>query len=187
MTTITAQPTKNLTGPVQLARPAGCGLVCMLSGSQGLPGQVAQSAPDPVLVAAIGLGRFRAGQVWDHKPLIRRFTDNAEWIMIDPDRAVRFDVFSNIHYGFIFAEMEVSQPVAQFGANAGEEWSALQPIFGANDAVDRLAISIGYELHDAVPSDTDALIVYSSATSDALSENFDRLVQLGGACRIGHC
>ena len=173
---------------VQLAKPSGCDLLCMLSGVQGVPGQVAASSPDPATVIAVGLDKFRAGAVWDHKPHIAKYTGNAEWLMLDDKRAVRSDTLSNIHYGFVFAEMQVSESIAQFAANGGEVWEPLAAITGTNDDVDRLAISIGYSMHSMVPSDPETAIrVYNDAIRGLLLENFEILVNLGGACYIAEC
>jgi hypothetical protein len=172
---------------VQQAKPSGCDLLCMLSGVSGLPGQLAASSPDPVAVIAVGLKKFRSGAEWDHKPHIRQYTGDAEWLLLDGERAVRFDMLSNIHYGFIFAEMEVGESIAQFAANAGEVWAPLAEITGTNDDVDRLAISIGYGVHSAVPPAPETLMVYNDAIRGLLSENFDVLVYLGGACYVAEC
>ena len=79
--------------------------------------------------------RFRAGGEWDHKGQIRELTGGATWLLIDSERAVRFDVFSNIHYGYLLAEAEFSEDEAQTMANLGEELPGpAEKIFGVNDA-----------------------------------------------------
>jgi hypothetical protein len=172
---------------VQKAKPSGCDLLCLLSGIAGVPGQLAASSPDPAAVIAVGLEKFRSGSVWDHKPHIRQYTGGAEWLRIDGKRAVRFDLLSNVHYGFLFAEMQVDESIAQFAANAGEVWAPLVSITGTNDDVDRLAISIGYNVHAAVPSTSENLKVYNDAIRGLLSDNFEILVNLGGACYVADC
>ncbi len=185
---ITAEMMMNREDPmVQLAKPSGCDLLCMLSGPQGLPGQISASAPDPAAVIAVGLTKFRAGAIWDHKPHILKYTSNADWLMIDSQRAVRFDILSNIHYGFIFSEMQVEETIAQFAANAGEIWAPLATITGTNDDVDRLAISIGYEVHSQTPSHPKTLRIYNDAIRKLLSTDFETLENLGGACFVAEC
>ena len=136
----------------------------------------------PVGLAMLG-NRFRAGGEWDHKGQIRELTGGATWLLIDSERAVRFDVFSNIHYGYLLAQAEFSEDEAQTMANLGEELPGpAEKIFGVNDASDRVAIHLGYQLQQNQSAPIEAVDLLS-----VLGSGFDDLERAGGACLAAEC
>jgi RHS repeat-associated protein len=137
-------------------------------------------------VRAVSLGQlmvqFRTGGDWDHKPDINEISGDSRWIMIDSQRAVRFDVFSNMHFGYVLAAAEMPREDVIGYANLGEEVPILQPIVGDNDEVDDIAMGLGYDMFS---DENDRIEV--AQVRNALVGSFESLEQAGGACFVDTC
>ncbi|GAB3998753.1 hypothetical protein GCM10029992_25450 [Glycomyces albus] len=91
------------------------------------------------------------GGSWDHKPKLRAMfgigsDDPADAAYVDvpgTDYRVRLDMWSNIHYGYVGADVGFTEETLIMGANAG-------PIAGANEPADDAATIVGYELRGGV-------------------------------------
>ncbi|NBE53672.1 hypothetical protein GUY60_20060 [Streptomyces sp. YC537] len=86
------------------------------------------------------------GAEWDHKPkLEERYGLDSEidrYFKIPGDsagRAVYYDMWSNIHYGYVGAAAGFSLKLLQFGA-------VVAPGAGTNDKADELYVDAGYNL-----------------------------------------
>ena len=85
------------------------------------------------------------GCEWDHKPILRRQYDieavsERYWAVPGENLAVSYDIFSNIHYGYVGSRAGITRQELQFGAN--------QKQAGANDEGDRMSINVGVDLYE---------------------------------------
>jgi hypothetical protein len=128
------------------------------------------------------LVQFRTGGDWDHKPDIGEISGHSRWIMIDSEHAVRSDVFSNMHFGYVLAAAGMEREEALGYANLGEEAPILQPIVGDNDEVDDTAAGLGYDMYSGQDSTVEV-----SEVRNVLVDNFESLEQAGGACFVDEC
>jgi Bacterial toxin 44 len=90
--------------------------------------------------------QVRSGADWDHKPEIIRGCnlvggDMHFPIFGDTTHEWFFDIWSNIHYGYVGASVGFSESTLLTGANAGEFFGA-----GGNDPVDDAMAKIGFRM-----------------------------------------
>ena len=114
--------------------------------------------------------KVRSGGDWDHKrPLQRIFGHEGENFYMrvsDTDKAVSFDLWSNIHYGYVGTDVGFSADTLQAGANLGNTIPPLRAIAGTNDRFDEVAIQIGIDLrHQYASQDLTAEAVRSTVLS----------------------
>jgi hypothetical protein len=86
------------------------------------------------------------GQPWDHKPKLAEklgFQEKKEWfnfpIKGDSEHEYYYDIWSNIHYGYVGASVGFSREELQKGAT-------VPGIAGTNDDGDVLSVNIGFDL-----------------------------------------
>jgi len=89
--------------------------------------------------------QVRPGGAWDHKPILDRMLDlkiNRDYyfpIKGDFTHEYYYDIWSNMHYGFVGLAAEIGENLLQFGAS-------VPSLAGTNDHGDVLSTSIGFEL-----------------------------------------
>ncbi|MEV0548401.1 polymorphic toxin type 44 domain-containing protein [Nocardia salmonicida] len=93
------------------------------------------------------LNLVKTGGEWDHKwQLEDKFglETGEDFYFKDPtqDRAVSYDIYSNIHYGYVGRASGFDTPTLISAANLGDGAT------GANDSGDNITMSIGAELYD---------------------------------------
>jgi RHS repeat-associated protein len=166
------------------------GIAQMFDPCDSLTCQVGGVRPSPEIYASslvTLLTRFCTGCDWDHKPDIKVFSSGLEWVQIDASHAIRFDVFSNIHYGYVLSNAGMPESEAQTYANLGEEldWlpQQLRDVVGQNDEADRVAVHLGYELQSQVVSRD----VSAEDLRGLLVESFNGLEAVGAACNVTRC
>lgn len=99
---------------------------------------------------ATGLLKWRSlvctGCVWDHKPVIASFWDDRDKYFADvlPGTSLKiyYDVWSNIHYGYVGAAVGIDRDTLITGSHVSEG-------AGHTDAGDDLSINIGVDLYNA--------------------------------------
>jgi hypothetical protein len=91
------------------------------------------------------------GHKWDHKSFLREMIDgqvrSSDYYLSDPDDprvSLYYDIWSNIHYGYVGASAGYSETILMKG----------QRYFGDSDAIDDLSVSIGFELAEKYPPGT---------------------------------
>jgi hypothetical protein len=114
--------------------------------------------------------KVRGGGDWDHKPRLQRIFghegENFYMRVPDTNSSVSFDLWSNIHYGYVGTELGFSGDVLQTGANLGNAIPALKAFAGSNDRFDEVAIQIGIDLrHQYATQDLTAEAVRSTVLS----------------------
>lgn len=114
---------------------------------------VANVAPQPAFSAtnraaalAAWYAKVRSEGDWDHKPDIIRLCnlvggDMHFPIFGDTTHEWFFDIWSNIHYGYVGASVGFSESTLLAGANAGEIFGA-----GGNDPIDDAIVKIGIRM-----------------------------------------
>lgn len=95
---------------------------------------------------AIWYAKVRSGADWDHKPeIIRRCNlvggDMHFPIFGDTKHEWFFDIWSNIHYGYVGTAVGFNESTLIGGANAGEIFGA-----GGNDPIDDAMAKIGIRM-----------------------------------------
>jgi RHS repeat-associated protein len=120
-------------------------------------------------LAAWGM-KVRTGGDWDHKPRLQRIFghegENFYMRVPDTNKAVSFDLWSNIHYGYVGTELGISEDVLQTGARLGNTIPGLKAFAGSNDRFDEVAIQIGIDLrHQYSTQDLTADAVRSTVLS----------------------
>ncbi|MEU9607707.1 polymorphic toxin type 44 domain-containing protein [Streptomyces sp. NPDC048057] len=88
------------------------------------------------------------GQDWDHKPLIRdRYdverVDQLFFKQPGSNREVFYDIYSNIHYGYVGRAAGFDQDTLIQGASLGEDL-----LTGKDDHGDQITMKVGMELYD---------------------------------------
>jgi hypothetical protein len=119
---------------------------------------------------AVWTMKVRSGGDWDHKgPLQRIFGHEGENFYMrvpDTEKSISFDLWSNIHYGYVGTEVGFSADTLQVGANLGNTIPPLRALAGTNDRFDQVAIQIGIDLrHGYGPRDLTADAVRSTVLS----------------------
>lgn len=115
---------------------------------------------------AAALAKFawlvRPGGDWDHKPKFAEAfgltSQEQQWMPVPghPDMKIYYDVWSNIHYGFVGRQGGIEQPVLMTGQNL--------PFTGKHDPGDDLTVQMGMDLRGSVkpgeltPQDVQAII-----------------------------
>ncbi|WP_336086193.1 polymorphic toxin type 44 domain-containing protein [Nocardia sp. SSK8] len=84
---------------------------------------------------------------WDHKPLLKEkfdLADENDFYFKDPtqDRAVFYDIYSNIHYGYVGNAAGFPEDTLMWAANLHDGST------GANDVGDDITMKIGYDLYE---------------------------------------
>ncbi len=114
------------------------------------PNIVAQVFSNPVRDATLSLSKWyskvKSGADWDHKPKITQLcnlTDNDKHFPIFGDTSHEwfFDIWSNIHYGYVGTSVGFDEGTLIAGANAGEMFGA-----GGNDPIDDAMAKIGIRM-----------------------------------------
>lgn len=153
-----------------------------------------QATPDPTYCLAKGsVNRLRAMNLWyqqvrydgpwDHKPVIksrsefRSRTGESEYHIFG-DTAYNFDVWSNVHYGYVGLAVGFERAVLLDGAGAAQ----LMHDFGPrppwpersgpwilprswDKAEDRVAIKLGFELYGRIPTQMLAEVLVREITN----------------------
>lgn len=107
----------------------------------------APTAPFPGAAAlALWAEKVRQEGDWDHKQDILNMTAGEKQYTPAPDLGgeIRYDVWSNIHYGYVGREAEFSGTVLHAGADAAD----LAGSQHKTDPADQLAVQIGIELRE---------------------------------------
>ncbi|MET0341210.1 MAG: polymorphic toxin type 44 domain-containing protein [Polyangiales bacterium] len=100
-------------------------------------------------VTGLGLfgNRVRAGADWDHKPKLRDqfgmsldYPDTLYADLPEGRRELFYDVWSNVHYGFVGTAAGISPTELQTAANISDG------VTGVNDEADRITIGLGIEI-----------------------------------------
>ncbi|MFD3748201.1 polymorphic toxin type 44 domain-containing protein [Nocardia sp. NPDC058633] len=109
------------------------------------------STNDPAAALLAFKEKVEVGAEWDHKPQLEdRFDLSAEddYYFKDPsqDRAVYYDLYSNIHYGYVGRAAGFPEDTLIWAANQGGST-------GANDVGDDISMRIGSELYEKYGND----------------------------------
>lgn len=93
------------------------------------------------------------GQDWDHKPKIQDrydLTTEDDFYFKEPGqkRAVYYDIYSNVHYGYVGRAAGIDRDTLIAGASLGEG-----AITGGDDAGDQITMRIGMDLYDRYGDD----------------------------------
>lgn len=131
---------------------------------------------------------------WDHKPEIYSMIGISEgggWVQIEEGFAVRGDVFSNMHYGYIMAfageSLEESLRLANGESKVYERFGDFLGLYnlpetGKNGTLDDEAVTIGYN-YCACPIDGKPdHVPTADGVRELLIANKDVLFDNGGAC-----
>jgi uncharacterized protein YraI len=117
--------------------------------------------------------KVRGGHEWDHKAFLKNtyfantVRSSQRYSQVPgADAAVNFDVWSNIHYGYVGTVLGISRGSLQTFADAGR-WV---PGAGRNDAGDRLAVDIGVDLARSLQGSVITAEAVDLAIRDRLSE-----------------
>jgi hypothetical protein len=142
-------------------------------------------AGDVACLLVFWRNKVAAKHQWDHKPVLRdryfqETVRSSERYTQVPgsDFAVNFDVWSNIHYGYVGTLLGLSSIALQTAANGF-------PGSGLNDDGDRLTIDIGIQLaHKIAPGD-----LSQEAIDSAVREKLSDLMSLhtGAAISAQEC
>lgn len=108
-------------------------------GQEGATGQVG--------AAMAFYDKVQTGGEWDHKPQLQEMfdlEDESDFYFKDPTRgrAVYYDIYSNIHYGYIGRAAGFDESTLILAANGGTAAT------GANDSGDDISMKIGAQLYD---------------------------------------
>ncbi len=111
---------------------------------------------------ALGLWALKVGPGldWDHKPKLaekddlklRDLNDYNYPVWGDSNREFNYDIWSNIHYGYVGKAAGFSDDILQFGASVHDRWANGQP-----DVPDSEAIKLGIELWNETGGDPNNL------------------------------
>ncbi|MDI3422691.1 polymorphic toxin type 44 domain-containing protein, partial [Streptomyces luteolus] len=87
-------------------------------------------------------------QDWDHKPKLQdryNLQEEDDFYFKDPEqnKAVYYDIYSNIHYGYVGRAAGFDHDTLIDGASLGET-----ALTGDDDAGDQITMQVGMELHD---------------------------------------
>lgn len=109
-----------------------------------IPGSVA--GPRAVALG-IWYEQVKSGGPWDHKPILEKRYDlqsSNDFYFKVPDRDVEvsYDIYSNIHYGYVGRSSGISRFELIEAANAGTGGT------GTNDAGDDMSMKIGMDLYE---------------------------------------
>ncbi|MGJ7909002.1 polymorphic toxin type 44 domain-containing protein [Actinopolyspora sp. H202] len=104
------------------------------------PGQEATTA------LAMWAGKVAPGQEWDHKPIMAEkfnLESQKEFDFKVPgqDRSVSYDIWSNIHYGYVGRAAGIDSETLITGASIGE-------VVGQDDVGDQATMRAGIELYE---------------------------------------
>jgi hypothetical protein len=137
-------------------------------------------------------GLFCTDCAWDHKNRVFAMIGapgGGGWVQLAPGFAVRGDMFSNIHYGYI---MSYSGMSLQDAIDATNRDSAIGTVVGwlgrdvgDSHPADDVAVSIGFDLCDCPSGSGDVAAPSSSQIADALLAHQADLFETGGACVPG--
>jgi RHS repeat-associated protein len=142
-------------------------------------------------------GLFRTGGAWDHKRRVFGMIgspDGGGYVLIKEGFAVRGDVFSNLHYGYIMNysgdSLGEAQRLQQGRWNLLEKAGAAVtgsdlPATGENSPADDVAVAIGFDLCHCPKGEGGAAPPSSAQIREALIANEDQLRDSGGACTPG--
>lgn len=94
----------------------------------------------------------QTGGPWDHKPTIQRMlgaTEGSDFYLQQPgtDRQVFYDIYSNIHYGFVGASTGVPTSVIELAPTLGTDAT------GATDDGDRITVKAGIDMYQKYGAD----------------------------------
>jgi hypothetical protein len=110
---------------------------------------------DPDAATTIWIGQVRAGSVWDHKSILREQlpVENRDGVCCynkipGMDADVYYDVWSNVHYGYVGAATGLDEDFLEFGASPGLEIPGMKslPLVGASDPGDEATVRMGIDL-----------------------------------------
>lgn len=130
-------------------------------------------------VSAYGLWAIMVapGCTWDHKPLIaKKFSSSMrdkQWLRYEPTKKdYNYDIWSNIHYGYVgraagFSEEELlmGAGVAQLKTSKSNECSIIN-LKLCDDPKDQYAIKLGFKLFNISPNGFTYRILLSMLVAD---------------------
>jgi RHS repeat-associated protein len=130
---------------------------------------------DAIASLALYYGLFKTGGKWDHKKRVDAITGGADWVLLGPDAAVRWDTLSNLHYGYIMAASgESLEETLDF---SHIKLSSVSNGTSAHSQSDDRAIEIGFKLYSA-GADPSLTQLRSALLDDGL------LRSAGGSCVV---
>jgi hypothetical protein len=111
------------------------------------------------------------------------------WLAIDSERAVYFDVLSNVHFGYVAHEAKMSREKMHALAAGTTLEQRVAGLFtdgrtGAEDPGDVRAENIGYSLNDQIRGSDR---VSGADLRGAVTQGFAPLERGGAACYIPNC
>lgn len=108
---------------------------------------------DVFMLKELGEEKFATNKPWDHKPLIDSITGTKDWLALSTTFAVRMDVPSNIHFGYILAYAGVGlKDVLQYSHGIAVKVGPFEKRFNAGvqddflNLSDDFAVKYGYNL-----------------------------------------
>jgi RHS repeat-associated protein len=116
------------------------------------------SYPDAQLGSILGayiifFDHEKSGGDWDHKPKLRQmlgigksWNDRYFPIRGDDESEFFYDIWSNIHYGYVVLSIGFDRETLQFFPNAGIYFPILKGLLGQNDPGDEISTDIGVKL-----------------------------------------
>lgn len=114
--------------------------------------------------------KVRRGGEWDHRADLKKITGGRSSTPApDLGGEIRFDVWSNIHYGYVGRQSGIDAVTLEAGAGVADIVDRL-----AVDRADQLAVRIGIELHDEYGAD-----LRPEHLHEALVAHRDELIETG--------
>nr|WP_244298071.1 polymorphic toxin type 44 domain-containing protein [Streptomyces griseoflavus] len=110
----------------------------------------------------IWIEQVRNDSVWDHKTILREQlpVENRDGICCynkvpGMDADVYYDVWSNVHYGYVGAASGLDQDLLEFGASPGLNVPGMEslPLVGASDPGDEVTVRMGIDLWNKYGAD----------------------------------
>nr|WSY57798.1 polymorphic toxin type 44 domain-containing protein [Streptomyces sp. NBC_00886] len=117
---------------------------------------------DPDAAITTWIGQVRAGAEWDHKSILREQlpVENRGKLCCynkipGMDADAYYDVWSNVHYGYVGAATGLDQDFLQFGASPGLDIPGMKslPLVGASDPGDEATVRMGVDLWNKYGAD----------------------------------
>lgn len=132
-----------------------------------------KSLKDKVEAALAWKDLVETGGPWDHKSKIRgEMTGGNQFTPIPGvPGEIRFDVWSNIHYGYVGTQAGFDSIALHTGANAADLWEN-----GHTDPSDQAAVQIGIDLAHRYGPDA----LRPEHVSQIIMDNYDKLVRADG-------
>ena len=155
--------------------------------------------PDPLTIKSIGIAKWfemvNTGKPWDHKPKIaslfkycavKRYTQKGNLSESHFHKYKYYDYFydvwSNIHYGFLGRFCGFSEDFLHFGSGVQQFASNLLNFkFSADDIADKITMQLGMNLYAEFKNNI------SNLSYTIILENLDALPSIGESRQIHKC